>query len=102
MPLAVIGAGFPRTGTLSLKLALEELGFGPCHHMSEVFADGRRQVPLWLDVIAGQPDWSAVFADFAATTDYPACTYWRELAAVTVCTICAGTLPLETCRTSYR
>ena len=80
MALKVIGAGLGRTATFSLKFALEHLGFGPCHHMSEVFADGRRQVPLWLDVIDGRADWSAVFADFTATTDYPACTYWRELA----------------------
>ena len=81
MALKVIGAGLGRTATFSLKFALEHLGFGPCHHMSEVFADGRRQVPLWLDVIAGKPDWDAIFAGFEATSDYPACTYWRELAA---------------------
>jgi hypothetical protein len=49
--------------------------------MSEVFADGRRQVPLWLEAVAGRPDWDALFDGFGATTDYPACTYWRELAA---------------------
>jgi hypothetical protein len=49
--------------------------------MSEVFAAARRNVPLWLDVVSGKPDWGAVFAGFQATTDYPACTYWRELAA---------------------
>ena len=81
MALKVIGAGLGRTATFSLKFALEHLGFGPCHHMSEVFADGRRQVPLWLDTVAGQPDWDATFAGFRSTTDYPACTYWRELAA---------------------
>lgn len=81
MALAVIGAGLGRTATFSLKFALEHLGFGPCHHMSEVFADGRRQVPLWLDVVAGRPEWDAIFDGFRATTDYPACSYWRELAA---------------------
>ena len=39
MTLKVIGAGFGRTGTNSLKLALEQLGFGPCHHMFEVIED---------------------------------------------------------------
>jgi len=81
MALKVIGAGLGRTASFSLKFALEHLGLGPCHHMSEVFADGRRQVPLWLDVIGGRPDWDAVFTGFQSTTDYPACTYWRELAA---------------------
>ena len=81
MALKVIGAGLGRTATLSLKFALEHLGVGPCYHMSEVFAAGRRNVPLWLDVVRGKPDWETVFAGFQSTTDYPACTYWRELAA---------------------
>jgi hypothetical protein len=81
MALEVIGAGLGRTATFSLKFALEHLGLGPCYHMSEVFAGARRNVPLWLDVVCGKPDWDAVFEGFASTTDYPACTYWRELAA---------------------
>jgi hypothetical protein len=81
MTLAVIGAGLGRTATFSLKFALEHLGFGPCYHMSEVFSGARRNVPLWLDAVGGRPDWKAIFAGFHSTTDYPACTYWRELAA---------------------
>jgi len=81
MALKVIGAGLGRTATFSLKFALEHLGFGPCYHMSEVFAGARRNVPLWLDVTAGKPDWDAVFDGFHSTTDYPACSYWRELSA---------------------
>ena len=81
MALKVIGAGLGRTATFSLKFALEHLGFGPCYHMAEVFAGVRRNVPLWLEVVRGKRDWDAVFAGFQATTDYPACTYWRELAA---------------------
>jgi hypothetical protein len=80
MALKVIGAGLGRTATFSLKFALEHVGFGPCYHMSEVFAGARRNVPLWLDVVQGTPDWDAVFDGFQSTTDYPACTYWRELA----------------------
>lgn len=81
MALKVIGAGLGRTATFSLKFALEHIGFGPCFHMSEVFAQGRRNVPLWLDVVDGKPDWDVVFEGFQSTSDYPACTYWRELAA---------------------
>lgn len=81
MALKVIGAGLGRTATFSLKFALEHLGFGPCYHMAEVFAGVRRNIPLWLEVVRGKRDWDAVFAGFQATTDYPACTYWRELAA---------------------
>ncbi len=82
MPLKVIGAGFGRTGTLSLKTALEMLGFGPCHHMTEVLDDLDRQGPLWNRVVAGKgADWDAVFAGYQATVDWPGCHYWAELAA---------------------
>ena len=80
MALQVIGAGLGRTATFSLKFALEHIGFGPCYHMSEVFAGARRNVPLWLDAIDGRPDWDAIFDGFRSTSDYPACNYWRELA----------------------
>jgi len=79
MTLKVIGAGLGRTATFSLKFALEYIGVGPCYHMSEVFAGARRNVALWLDVVAGKPDWDAIFDGFQSTTDYPACAYWREL-----------------------
>ena len=49
MALEVIAAGLGRNATFSMKFALEKLGFGPCHHMVEVFADGRRQVPLLME-----------------------------------------------------
>ncbi|KHK91675.1 sulfotransferase family protein [Novosphingobium malaysiense] len=80
MALKIIGAGLGRTGTMSLKLALEHLGFGPCYHMSELLASARRNLPLWLDVVAGKPDWDTIFDGYCSTTDYPACNYWRELA----------------------
>lgn len=80
MALQVIGAGLGRNATFSMKFALEHLGFGPCHHMSEVFADGRRQIPLWIEAAQGKPDWDAIFDGFAACTDYPSASFWRELA----------------------
>lgn len=81
MALQVIGAGLGRTGTLSLKLALEHIGFGPCYHMAEVLAGARRNLPLWTQVVRGSPDWDTIFDGYAASVDYPGCTYWRELAA---------------------
>lgn len=80
MGLSVIGAGFGRTGTLSLKLALEQLGVGRCYHMVEVF--GRPQAPQqWLDVAEGRSaDWEAIFDGFAATVDWPSATFYRQLA----------------------
>lgn len=79
MSLAVIGAGFGRTGTLSLKLALEKLGFGPCYHMVEVFQNPDA-VNWWIDAAAGRPDWEKIFDGYNATVDWPSCTFYAELA----------------------
>ena len=78
MTLKVIGVGLGRTGTLSLKLALEKLGLGPCYHMIEVFLDPSRPAQ-WIAAADGKPDWQAIFKGYSATTDYPACSFWREL-----------------------
>jgi len=80
MTLSVIGSGFGRTGTMSLKAALEELGFGPCHHMEEVLGHPD-QVPHWQAVAAGRPvDWNVVFAGYCSQVDWPGAHVWRELA----------------------
>lgn len=79
MPLKVIGAGLGRTGTVSLKLALEELGFGPCYHMTELLMH-QDHAPGWVRAADGHPDWERVFAGYASTVDYPGCTFWRQLA----------------------
>lgn len=80
MPLKVVGAGFGRTGTNSLKLALEQLGFGPCHHMFEV-RDNTRQLPFWQAAARGETmDWDAVFAEYNACVDWPSARFWREIA----------------------
>tara|TARA_Y100000588_G_scaffold347784_1_gene396858 strand:- start:121 stop:630 length:510 start_codon:yes stop_codon:yes gene_type:complete len=79
MSLKVVGAGFGRTGTNSLKLALEQLGFGPCHHMFEVRTNPN-QLPYWEAAVRGETmDWDAVFADYNASVDWPSAAYWREL-----------------------
>lgn len=80
MALKLIGAGFGRTGTLSLKAALEQLGLGRCYHMFEVVTRPDH-IELWHGAAHGKSiDWDALFADFGATVDWPACHYWRELA----------------------
>ena len=78
MSLQVIGAGFGRTGTLSLKFALEKLGFDKCYHMMEVgFNPGHREV--WESVAAGaQIDWSTLFEGYQASVDWPSANFWRE------------------------
>ena len=80
MGLKVIGSGLGRTGTLSTKLALEQLGFAPCHHMVEVFMNPA-QVQLFIDAGNGRPEWDAIFGGYEAMVDHPGCAYWRELAA---------------------
>jgi hypothetical protein len=80
MPLSVIGAGFGRTGTESMKLALEALGLGPCHHMHEVHSDPE-QIKLWREIARGEPaDWEAAFAGYNSAVDWPSAYFWRELA----------------------
>ena len=79
MTIKVIGAGFGRTGTLSLKHALERLGFEKAHHMLEV-AKSREQIDHWTAIAKGDPvDWDRVFDGFQSTTDFPACVYYKEL-----------------------
>ena len=80
MPLQLIGAGLGRTGTASTKLALERLGLGRCYHMGEVIAEPERMVG-WLEAAQGRPDWDAIFRGYGACVDYPAASFWRELAA---------------------
>lgn len=81
MTLKVIGAGFGRTGTLSLKLALEELGLGPCYHMIEVNAHPEHD-PLWLALAkGGRSDWRPMLQGYASTVDWPTTYIWKELAA---------------------
>ena len=78
MTLRVVGAGLGRTGTHSLKLALEQLLGGPCYHMTETF--GRPDdIPVWHAAVNGElPDWPTFLADYAATVDWPACAFWRR------------------------
>ncbi len=79
MVLKVIGAGFGRTGTMSLKLALEHLGFGPCYHMTEVFKNPAAP-GWWIDAADGHPDWERIFEGYQSTVDWPNATFYAELA----------------------
>ncbi len=79
--MKVIGAGVGRTGTYSLKLAINQLGFGPCHHMDEVLHNMAVQVPLWVDATAGKPDWAAIYEGYESAVDWPTARFFRELHA---------------------
>jgi len=77
--LDVIGAGFGRTGTMSLKLGLEQLGFGPCYHMTEIVKNPGH-ARLWRVVYSGQSvDWAELFARYRSAVNWPVCYYYREL-----------------------
>jgi hypothetical protein len=79
MQMKVIGAGLPRTGTLSQKVALEMLGFGPCYHMVNVLTD----LPLarqWEQAMDTEVDWDEIFGEHESTVDWPGSFFYRELA----------------------
>jgi hypothetical protein len=81
MTIHIIGAGLGRTGTSSLKLALEQLGYAPCYHMIEFFQHPDHAKD-WLAAAAGEAvDWPQLFGDFRATVDFPGCSFYKELMA---------------------
>jgi hypothetical protein len=81
MTIKVIGAGFGRTGTLSMKAALEHLGLGPCYHMLEV-RDNPDKADAWYDAAQGNgADWNDILQGYQSCVDWPACYFWQPLAA---------------------
>jgi hypothetical protein len=77
----VIGAGLGRTGTLSLKKALEVLSLGPCYHMIEVI--GNKEPKKWTEFSHGRKNTELLHhvlgeAGYQSTCDFPSCTYWKE------------------------
>lgn len=78
--MKVIGAGLPRTATLTQKIALEMLGFGPCYHMVNVLAD-LSLTDGWANALAGQAKWDKVFDGFNSAVDYPTAFFHKELLA---------------------
>lgn len=79
MALQIIGAGLGRTGTASLKVALETLGFGRCYHMTEIMQNPE-YTQDWINAANGKADWDKIFKDYGATVDNPGCAFWEELA----------------------
>lgn len=78
--MRIVGAGLGRTGTHSLKLALERLLGGGCYHMSEVF-EHLDHVPTWHAAIRGEPvDWEPVLGGYAAIVDWPGAAVWQAVA----------------------
>lgn len=80
--MKIIGAGFMRTGTMSMQSALQLLGYR-CYHMKEVMRESGH-LDMWYDFVSGKSPmaWQVLFRDFEATVDTPACIYYRELMTV--------------------
>jgi hypothetical protein len=82
MTLRVVGAGLGRTGTHSLKLALEQLLGAPCYHMLEVFGHPEH-VPGWQCAVDGDPmsveQWDEIFGGYVAAVDWPASAWWESI-----------------------
>jgi Sulfotransferase domain len=80
--MKLIGASFPRMGTLSTKAALEQLGLGPCYHFLTQF-ERPQDVDVWQAAAEGKPvDWTVFFADFQSAVDWPASRFYKQLMAL--------------------
>ncbi|WP_034474781.1 sulfotransferase family protein [Aestuariibacter salexigens] len=77
--MKVFGAGLGRTGTMSMRVALNDLGFGPCHHMKAVIEDMPQQLPAWNDVVAGKPDWAEAYKGQQSAVDWPTASFYEPL-----------------------
>jgi hypothetical protein len=78
--MKVIGAGFGRTGTMTLKAALEQLGAGPCYHMVEALWGDTSRLELWQQAADGEDtDWEKLLDGFDSTVDWPGCTFYEPL-----------------------
>jgi hypothetical protein len=74
----LIGAGLPRTATLTQKIALEMLGLGPCYHMVNILSD-LSLVPPWIEAFEGGQNWDRIFGEHQATVDWPGAFFYQEL-----------------------
>lgn len=80
--MKLIGAGFGRTGTMSLKLALERIGYGPCFHMIDLIRDPET-LPYWQAAVDGEEvDWTEAFDGWESTVDWPGCSFWEQYAEI--------------------
>ncbi len=77
--MQVIGTGVGRTGTYSLKLAINQLGLGPCHHMEEVLHNIPVQVPIWSAVLNEGPDWQAIYSGYESAVDWPTAAFFSRI-----------------------
>lgn len=79
MSVELIGAGLPRTGTLTQKVALEQLGLAPCYHWVDVLADLENQVPLWDGALDGRVEPAEILDGYRSTVDWPGGYFYQQL-----------------------
>ncbi|KAI8076155.1 P-loop containing nucleoside triphosphate hydrolase protein [Thamnidium elegans] len=81
-PLEVIGAGWGRTGTDSLRLALNILGYNT-HHMKCFFMDPTLDTDEFLHAYhhREEADWDKLYQNYSAGVDWPTSTFYKELIA---------------------
>lgn len=80
--MQIIGCGVGRTGTYSLRLAINQLGFGPCYHMEDVIHNMPVRVPQWSAALAGAADWQSIYDGYNSAVDWPTAGFFRELVEV--------------------
>ena len=76
--LKILGAGFSRTGTSSLKRALEILELGPCYHMHEVFLNPENP-KAWTEAMTNTANWQELFRGYQSAVDAPTCHFWQQI-----------------------
>lgn len=82
MSIKVIGLGMGRTGTSSLKLALEKLGYGPCYHMEDLI-NNPKKISYWEEIDRnGETDWQSLFDGYQSAVDFPAIGYYKDILRV--------------------
>src|SRR6266700_3885094 len=78
--MQVIGVGLGRTGTNSLKAAIESLGYAPCYHMFDLVEQPYR-IKHWQAAVNGRADWDQTFGGYESVVDFPGAVFWREITA---------------------
>jgi hypothetical protein len=77
--LRVIGVGLPRSGTSSLQAALELLGFGPCHHMSELIDKPDQSVQFLRAYDGHKVDFHTLMKGYGSAVGSPVADFYKEI-----------------------
>ncbi len=78
----LIGAGLPRTGVTSLRVALGRLLEGPCYHAADAMVGGLEAIRFWSRALDGDVDreeWVQVLQGkgYRASVDFPCVMFYK-------------------------